>query len=201
MRTGDRGPDPLSGLASAATGGDVRAMRRLIEAVIPGIRPTIRLVLGNENAELPDVEQECLIALRDSLPRFRGESSLMQYARQVALRRALTARARWRRRERLVKKVKERLWERALVYVDDDPLIVAHRALVVRHLMKSLPPVQAQALTLRVLQGFSLGQIARATRSSVNTVRSRVRLAKEKLRQRILGQPAIHELLLDSKVR
>lgn len=190
--------DPLVTLASAAVGGDAVAMRRLIEAVIPGIRPTLFLVLGRADDEIPDVEQECLIAFRQSLRRFRGESSLMQYARQLALRRALTARARRRRRERLLRKAQEQLRGDAEVDSPADPVVAGRRALMVLDLLNKLPAEQAQALIMRVLQGLSPRQIARATRASVNTVRSRVRLAKEKLRARILAEPGIYDLLSDA---
>ncbi|HVR62564.1 MAG TPA: RNA polymerase sigma factor [Polyangia bacterium] len=190
--------DPLFNLACAATGGDARAMRRLIEAVIPGIRPTLFLVLGRSDQELPDVEQECLIALRQSLRRFRGESSLMQYVRQLALRRALTARARRWRRARLVRKAQELLAGDAEAASLADPVVAGRRAIMVRDLLDKLPAEQAQALALRVLQGLSPRQIARVTCSSVNTVRSRVRLAKEKLRARILTEPGIYDLLTDA---
>jgi RNA polymerase sigma factor (sigma-70 family) len=196
--TGDAASDPLGSLAGAATAGDARAMRTLLEAVIPGIRPTLRLVLGRASEEIPDVEQECLIALRDSLRRFRGESSLMQYARQLALRRALTARARRRRRERLLQQVEQRMLEESDADRPADPVVVSHRALAMYDLLAHLPDEQAEALIMRVLQGLTPRQIARMTRASVNTVRSRVRLAKEKLRARILTEPAIYELLTDS---
>ena len=197
VRAGDVAADPLFSLASAATGGDARAMRRLIEEVLPGIRPTLFLVLGRADQEIPDVEQECLIALRQSLRRFRGESSLMQYVRQLALRRALSARAHRRRRERLLRKAQEQMRDDAELDSAADPVVAGRRAVMVRDLLNALPVEQGQALAMRVLQGLSPRQIARATCASVNTVRSRVRLAKQKLRARILSEPGIYDLLSD----
>jgi RNA polymerase sigma-70 factor (ECF subfamily) len=60
--------------------------------------------------------------------------------------------------------------------------------------LEDLPEEQAEALTLRVVMGWSLEEVARASGAPVNTVRSRVRLAKEALRARIDAQPALAEL-------
>jgi hypothetical protein len=50
---------------------------------------------------------------------------------------------------------------------------------------------------MRVVMDYTLPQVARATGVSVNTVRSRVRLASEKLRQRIEREPALYENLTE----
>jgi RNA polymerase sigma-70 factor (ECF subfamily) len=48
---------------------------------------------------------------------------------------------------------------------------------------------------LRVVLDYSLDQVAAATGAPINTVRSRVRLAREKLRQRIEDDPALLDVL------
>jgi RNA polymerase sigma factor (sigma-70 family) len=65
---------------------------------------------------------------------------------------------------------------------------------LLRELLEDLPEEQAEALTLRVVMGWSLEEVAQASGAPVNTVRSRVRLAKEALRARIEAQPALAEL-------
>ena len=67
-------------------------------------------------------------------------------------------------------------------------------ARLLRELLEDLPEEQAEALTLRVVMGWSLEEVARASGAPVNTVRSRVRLAKEALRARIEARPALAEL-------
>ena len=42
---------------------------------------------------------------------------------------------------------------------------------------------------------YSLDQVAEATGAPVNTVRSRVRLAREKLREKIEGDPELWDVL------
>ena len=47
---------------------------------------------------------------------------------------------------------------------------------------------------MRVVMGWTLEEVSRATGAPINTVRSRVRLAKEALRRRIEAAPELGEL-------
>ena len=66
---------------------------------------------------------------------------------------------------------------------------------VLRELLAELPPEQAEALAMRVVLGWSLEEIAGQSGAPLNTVRSRLRLAKESLRKTIESQPGLVELL------
>ena len=57
--------------------------------------------------------------------------------------------------------------------------------------MEQLPEEQAETLALRVVLGFSLEEVAQATGVPLNTVRSRVRLAKTSLKKRIESDPRL----------
>jgi len=61
----------------------------------------------------------------------------------------------------------------------------------VRGLIQTLPEEQAETLALRVVLGFSLEEVAEATGVPLNTVRSRVRLAKTALKKRIEADPKL----------
>ena len=54
-----------------------------------------------------------------------------------------------------------------------------------RELLAAIPTEQGETLAMRVVLGWSLEEIAAHTRVPVNTVRSRLRLAKEAMRRRI----------------
>lgn len=66
---------------------------------------------------------------------------------------------------------------------------------LLRSLLDEIPTEQAEALTMRVVLGWSLDEIAQASRAPMNTVRSRLRLAKEALRKKIESNPALAEEL------
>ena len=65
----------------------------------------------------------------------------------------------------------------------------------VAELLARLPEEQAETLALRVVLGWSLDEIASATGAPTNTVRSRMRLAKDALRKSIEKSPGLFEEL------
>lgn len=73
--------------------------------------------------------------------------------------------------------------------------LAARRTALLRELLYQIPEEQAEALALRVVLGWTLEEVASATGAPQNTVRSRVRLAKESLRRRIEADPVLRETL------
>ena len=70
---------------------------------------------------------------------------------------------------------------------------------VFQRLLDELPEGQAESLTYRVLFEYPLPVIARELQVPVNTVRSRIRLARDHLRQRILSDPELLLLMRDPR--
>jgi RNA polymerase sigma-70 factor (ECF subfamily) len=66
---------------------------------------------------------------------------------------------------------------------------------LLRDVLAQIPPEQAETLSLRVVLGWSLAEIAETMGVPLNTVRSRLRLAKTALRTAIEGHPAASEEL------
>jgi RNA polymerase sigma-70 factor (ECF subfamily) len=189
--------DELAPLVDRANQGDRAALGSVLGAVAPAMLRMVRAVLGPSHPDVPDITQEALMALPGALTTFRKESSVKQYARQVALRIALSAR---RRRQ-----VRERLFQGWQNQQESKPemtgpqayhtLLVERRAALLRELLDELPEEQAHSFAMRVLLDYTLPQVAAATDATLNTVRSRVRLAKEKLRERLEADPALIDLL------
>jgi RNA polymerase sigma-70 factor (ECF subfamily) len=188
--------DPLAGLVAGVSAGDQAMMCELVKKVSPAIRHVVRLVMGRNHPDRADVTQECLMVLRKALQSFRNESSVAQFACQVAMRTALTARRRSRSQDRIITKARLNIGPDAEVGPSpDDPLEQRQRAGAFQRLMQDLPESQAETFMLRVILDYSLPQVALATGVSINTVRSRVRLAKEKLKERLRTNKNLHELL------
>jgi DNA-directed RNA polymerase specialized sigma24 family protein len=70
-----------------------------------------------------------------------------------------------------------------------------HRKELLRSLLDDLPVEQAEALAMRVCLGWSIKEIATHSGAPLNTVRSRLRLAKEALKSRIEGDAELVEAL------
>jgi RNA polymerase sigma-70 factor (ECF subfamily) len=185
----------LRSVAAQAAAGDPVALERLLLAVSPGVARVCRTVLGGSAPELDDAIQESLLALVRALGSFRGESSLRHFAHRIAVRTALSLRRRTRRRTEVSSQLS---LEPAYASEGADPFgqcTTARRQALLRSLLDALPSAQAETLALRVVLGASLEETAAATQVPVNTVRSRLRLARESLRARIEAEPALLDLL------
>lgn len=191
------GADALTVLARQASGGDQEALARLLSLVAPSIVAAVRMFAGGERADIEDMAQEALMAIADAVPRFRGDSTFLHYARRIAVRTALSMRHARRQ-------IAGRLAQVAAAPPDSLPFAGGsptdgvereERLEVFRRLLDDLPEGQAESLMYRVLLDYPLPTIAHETGVPVNTVRSRIRLARDHLRERILGDPDLVQLL------
>jgi RNA polymerase sigma-70 factor (ECF subfamily) len=180
-------------LAVRAASGNPQATSRLLRVVSPKVSGAVRAILGANHPDLDDAVQLALIGFVQALPGFRGDCEPAGYARVIAVRTAIAARKR----------------ERALAARRDDDAEpdetegrpseggaswdADERRELVRDLLAELPDEQGETLALRVGLGWSLEEIARETGAPVNTVKSRLRLAKERLRARIDADPALRD--------
>ena len=183
--------DPLAPLVRTAMRGDVQATRAVILSLGRQVRGACRAVLGGGHPDLDDTVQECFVGMIRALPAYRFEGDFSHYALRIAVRTALAA----RRRARLSRSRSEGSEPADDCVVDEvtpqATLLAAEKRALLRRLLDDLPEAQADALTLRVVFDFSIDQIASASGVSVNTVKTRLRLAKEALRRRIAESPAL----------
>jgi RNA polymerase sigma factor (sigma-70 family) len=187
-------PSPRShlSLVSSASKGDRAANREVLLLVGPAVLATVRSIVGAAHPDVDDLVQESLLAVVRALPNFRGESSLVHFAKQIATKRAIDGlRATIRARR------KAGPLEEASEIATDAPSCVDRRKDCWRELLADLPDTQAEALALRAVEGHSIEEIAAMTRAPVETVRSRLRLAKATLRERISNEAAFADLQED----
>jgi RNA polymerase sigma-70 factor (ECF subfamily) len=187
----------LKSLVSAAAAGDRNAERTLLVTLGPALLRAVRGVLGGSHPEVEDALQESMAAVHAALPRFRGECGTLHFACRVAVQTALNVRRRAAYRHRHTPSVSpDELSE--LASDERSPAeaqAAASRRGALRHLLDELPPVQAEALVLHVVLGYSIDETARATESPRDTVRSRLRTALTALRVRVGGDAALREVL------
>ena len=184
-------------VASLAATGDARATKMLLQRLAPRIARSVRLVMGTQHADFDDAVQLSLIALIQALPAFRGDCEPEHYASRIAVRTAMATRRRSSKRgARTDGSIEmDRLVD--LAPGASSLVVSAQTREVLRGLLDTLPEEQAETLALRVVLGWTLGEVAEATSAPLNTVRSRLRLAKEALRNRLEGNA---ELLLALEV-
>jgi RNA polymerase sigma-70 factor (ECF subfamily) len=194
-RANEAPPDALVGWLEATRRGDAEAARKLLEAVAPALRNVITRALGRGHPDAEDLLQESLLGFVRALDSFRGECSVLHYARRIALWRVLEEQKRRRAQKRAPElpaaRDPDRSASEARAHGD---ALAARRREQLRELLLSLRPEQAEALALRHVLDYSVEEIAATTAVPANTVRSRLRLAKEALRARIAGNPLLSEL-------
>jgi RNA polymerase sigma-70 factor (ECF subfamily) len=170
--------EALDNAARAALGGDPSALREFLRAVAPIVRRVCRGVMGRDNPELEDAIQDCLIDVARSLPQFRFEGAVAHYVTKIAMRRAIATRD----RARALAKQHATLDASNLPVASIDRTPAAHTELV-SSLLDDLNEAQAKALLMHIMLGHSIDEIASMTGVSANTVKTRLRLAKEQLRR------------------
>lgn len=188
--------DPLNAWLEPAIAGDAAALRSLLRAIAPEVARVVRAVLGPMDPGVDDVVQDSLLALVQALGSFRRDCGARHFANRIAARTALRHRRRAHAgmiRDGALEQLRRRAqtWERSN---EAD----ARRWAVLRQLLDELPERQSEVLALRFVLGYSLEETAQAVAAPVNTVRSRIRLAKESLRERLEANAALVKLFEDT---
>jgi RNA polymerase sigma factor (sigma-70 family) len=189
------GQERLTPVVLRAQAGDSAAIAQVVAELAPAVLRALTALLGRAHPDIEDLAQDVLLAVIAGLPDFRGDSTLLHFAVRIAARKSVLVRTRGRN----VLGWLQSFWQ------GEHPLQQgpgsAHEALrgdrqraLLRSLLSELPDAQAEALMLRVVHGHSIEEISTMTHTQFNTVRSRLRLAKEALRQRIEAEPKWAEL-------
>lgn len=182
-------------LARQAATGDAAATSRLLRSLASRVVRVVRAVLGSSHPDVDDVAQQALIGFIQALPAFRGDCDPARYATTIAVRTAIGARRRVRLEHSRRDPVADADSVASPAVEPGEEIASQRRKEVLRELLAELPPEQAEALAMRVVLGWSLEEIAGQSGAPLNTVRSRLRLAKESLRKTIESQPGLIELL------
>jgi RNA polymerase sigma-70 factor (ECF subfamily) len=188
-----RPADELADLARAASQGGRSATHALLVALAPHLLRTVRSVLGRDDADVEDVAQEAALVVLDALPGFRGESSVVRFATRTAVLVAMNARRKRAATKRGSSVTASAMDLDALAGRREGPeqeLARARAIDAVRALLLTLPATQAEALGLHCIGGCTLAEIAQATNAPLQTVKSRLRLARQALRQLVDREPS-----------
>lgn len=190
--------DELAELGRAVSSGDQAALRTFLASIVPPLLRVARRVLGPGHPDIEDVAYEAAYAVVHGLPRFRGEGTVLHFACRVAVLSSMNV----RRRDAAQKRARARQAcdvDSVEAGEPDPEQLAVSGALVaiVRELLDTLPPPLAEALALHNMLGYTVSEVAELSGAPVETVRSRLRLAKQALRRRVLGHPQLREVVED----
>ena len=140
----------------------------------------------NDRAEAEDVLQEVFVQVWQRAANFdesrgRAFTWLVTLARSRAIDRLRALNSRGRTAEQAARQTEE------LVSDAEQDAILAERASIVREALRELPAEQREVLLLAYFNGFSQSEIAEHLNSPLGTVKTRMRTALIRLREK-LGQ-------------
>ncbi len=185
----------LTELARHAATGDRRATHALLLNVGPSMLRAVRRVLARRTEEVEDVVQEAMQALVDALPGFRGQCTVLHFAWRVAVLTALANRRRLDLRAQWVAGGGELIEPAEGGPTPAEAVLLRSRREALGALLDQLPPDQAEVLVLHAAHGFTIEELAATIGRPVETIRSRLRLAKRALRDRIDASPELADAL------
>lgn len=165
---------------------------RCVEALLERYRDKIRAcawrMVGDPN-EIDDVTQETALRLLRSLPSFRGDASVSTWIYRIAQNTCVDAHRRRSVRPQAALTTDDAL-DAALgdAGTELDPAVLLEDAVAesfVEHALAGLPGDYATVATMRLLDGLSNEEIAQRVGSSVDAVKSKVKRARARLRERL----------------
>lgn len=180
---GDADELPIEDRVRAAQAGDRTAMRELLARALPRARNLIRyLVRGDQ--EVDDIAQDALMALVRGLHTYRGDGAFPSWVDRIVVR-VTFAHLRRRRAEPQLTVLDSDALRVADVANATDEYLTRRRAAAI---LDELAEEQRVALVLHHVLEMSVPEIAVEVGAPAETVRSRLRLARTRLRA--LGEDA-----------
>jgi RNA polymerase sigma-70 factor (ECF subfamily) len=170
----------------AAAAGDREAARELLMTLLPRARNLVRyLVRGDADAD--DLTQDGLIAVLRGLGTFRGDAPFESWADRVVARATFAGLRRRRQESVLLAQAEAELRDAG----GEAPGDYAERRRVIA-LLDRLPEEQRHAIVMHHVLEMSVPEVSAEVGAPVETVRSRLRLARARLRELGVG-PAREE--------
>jgi RNA polymerase sigma-70 factor (ECF subfamily) len=155
--------------------GDERAFEELLKVFGPRLFQFAHRMMNSAPEQIDDVLQEVWLAIHRGLPSLLDVTKFRAWAFRIARDRIFRE---FRRRKITFEPIEEESTE-VISEHDSDSLDSEE----LHHSLAQLSPEHREVLMLRFLEDLSYEDIARVTRQSVGTVRSRIHYAKRALRR------------------
>jgi RNA polymerase sigma-70 factor (ECF subfamily) len=175
-------------LIARARGGDNHAFAELVKRYESQVAAVVIGMLGN-SAAADDVGQEVFIRFYKALRSFHGDAALGTYLTRIAINLSLNELKR-RKRRRFFFSKSENEKSLAEIQADEQPDSFESQQLVQQALQKLEPEFRA-VVVLRLIEGYSTEETAKALKLPLGTVLSRLSRAQKKLQEYL--RPFIEE--------
>ena len=187
-------------LVVLARGGDLDAFNRLVDRYQGSVYSLCVRLLGNREAA-EDAAHEAFLSAYRALDRFHG-GSFRSWVLRIAANEAKDELRRRRRKDGATSL--EAIFDRQESPVEIPDPSEGAEVIVERHdfgraleiALGDLPFEQRQAVLLVDVYEFAYEEVARLTKASVGTVKSRIHRGRERLRQAMIARPELFEGLV-----
>jgi RNA polymerase sigma-70 factor (ECF subfamily) len=162
----------------AAAGGDPSATKELLLELLPRIRNLVRYLVRGDR-EVDDIAQDAMVAVLSDLSAYRGEGRLEAWVDRIVARLTIA-----HLRKQRAESKREEDFRSELTLVNRNPQVdeYLHRRHAVA-LLDELPLEQRHTLVLHHVLDMTVPEVAAELGLPMETVRSRLRLAKARLRK------------------
>lgn len=173
-----------------AGSGDRDAFALLLRRHTPAIRRVLFGLFAGNREDMEDAEQEVVVALFRSLPRFGFRSSFPTFLYRLVRNRGIDL---IRRRERERRSLRRWAGQRPADPPHPEEVAIAQVARgEAITLLGGLGPDQRVVVLLREVEGLSLEEIARILGVAVGTVKSRLHRARRSIERILAAADAAH---------
>ncbi len=188
FRSADKKADV--GMMSLAASGYDSAQRQIVDRLLNRVRSTaLYLAGGHQDAE--DYAQMAIIEILKSAGSYRGESTLESWAQKITVR-------------TVMRQIKKRRWRGQFMVVseeyegstDDSAEMELSRRRALQRvalLFGDLKPSVRAVMTMKLVHGYSIVEIAQMLDTNEHNVRYRLRVGRQKLRRRLKNDPVLRE--------
>jgi len=163
-----------------ASKGDIDAFEFIYKAYSKPVLNVAFRILDNM-VESEEVTQQVFLTVYQKLNKFQFQSSIKTWIYRIAINCAINyVRRISRERDRMVE-YSEGLYSQSTVGEIEEHMNREEREETVNSLLKVLTPDQRACIVLRNIEGLSYQEIAETLKININTVRSRLKRAREQL--------------------
>jgi len=161
-----------------ASQGDMQAFEQVYKASSSFVYNVALRVVNNREDAL-EVAQEVFMTIHRKLKGFRFESSFKTWVYRITANSAIN----FAKKSSRIKTVpyEDAFGEGAVLNEAQEQMDQEHQSQLVENLLAKLNPDQRACVVLRDIQGLSYEEMAQALGININTVRSRLKRAREKL--------------------
>lgn len=176
--------------------GDRTAKHEVVVRLLKRIRNMVGYLTAY-NDESEDLVQEGLIEVLKSAHNYRGESSIETWSDKIVIR-LVMHNLRLLKNKNITEKNIEQHFNNIDLgnQIESEVDLYRFRKRIRVHLNK-LNPHQRITVLLRLMHGYSVQEIAEITNSSTGTVKDRLFTGREKLKEYILKDPLLKDVIED----